>query len=252
MKQTIKKARVLFLSLVVLLGTGISAQTVHTVSSDLDNGEGTLRQLIVDAFPGDSIVIPAGYTIVLESVIEFNKSLSINGQGSLIRVPEPGVSEWRLFMLGTITSTPNTVGMYNLNLEGGHIPKDFAAIVYIRQNHTFTMKNCNLSKGKGTYAGAIFTHKPLGTTINLENCTFSDCEATTSNGGAIIVRGVVKINNCVFENNKADLNGGAIAAYDLALGSLITNCRFIGHETKGPTGSAIINYSGTNSLDLEN
>jgi len=247
MKMITTFTKTLLVYFIFLTGTMISAQTV-TVSSNLNSGTGTLRQLIADAAPDDSIVIPENYTIVLSSEIAFSKNLKINGQGSIVQVTVPGVSNWRVFTVGTTASTATTVSMYNLNLQGGYLATAFGATVWVARNHTFTMKNCTVSKGKATYTGGIFCDNVIGTTMNIQDCTFSENESTTANGGACILKGIITVSNCTFSNNKATLNGAAIACYN---GALISNCKFINNSSNGITGGAVINYSPTEPVNLE-
>ncbi|MEA4982970.1 MAG: choice-of-anchor Q domain-containing protein [Paludibacter sp.] len=237
------------LLMLLFMSKGLLAQNVLTVSSDQDSGAGSLRQLIADATAGDSIVIPGGYTIVINSEITFDKDLKINGQGATVKVVEPGVSNWRVFTLGISTSTAKTVRFYDLNMQGGNITGN-GGTVFVNQNHTFSMKNCSVSKGKGVYVGGLMINSATGTSVNLENCTFSENEGTTNNGGACILKGNTVVKNCVFSNNTVKQNGAAIAAYSQ---TLIENCTFINNTSNGTTGSAVINYAGaTGSVDLAN
>ena len=254
MKRIITKLGLLVLS---LISTTLFAQSVLTVSSDADSGVGSLRQIILDSESGDSIVIPSGYTILLNSEIAFDKSLKINGQGSTVQVSSPGVSTYRVFTIGTSTSTSNSVGLYNLSLLGGNVSSNTGTVnqqggtMYVYANYAITMKNCVVSKGKGTYVGGLIMASATGSSVTLDNCTFTDLEATTSNGGACILKGTTVVNNCVFTNNTATAgNGSAIAAYSQ---STIKDCTFKNNIAKGTTGSAVINYAAaTGTVDLIN
>jgi len=237
------------ISLMMLIGSGLMSQNVLTVSSDQDSGAGTLRQLIADATAGDSIVIPEGYTIAVNSEIAFDKDVKINGQGSTVKVVESGISNWRVFTLGTSTSTAKTVSFYNLIIQGGSITGN-GGTIFVNLNHTFSMKNCTVSKGKGSYVGGLMINSATGTSVYLENCTFSENEGTTNNGGACILKGSTIVKNCVFSNNMVKQNGAAIAAYSQ---TLIENCTFINNTSTGTTGSTVVNYAAaTGSVDLVN
>ncbi len=235
-----------------LIETNLPVKTIE-VTTNANSGEGSLRQAIIDASAGDSIVIPKNYTISLASEIAFSKNLKINGQGSTIQVAVPGSSSYRVFTLGTSSSTATTVSLYNLVLQGGSLRTANGGTVLVNLNHNFTMKNCTISKGRAPYAGGLMINSPTGTSVTLENCTFSENEATTGNGGACILRGNAIVKNCIFSGNLATAtagDGSAIAAYNQ---SLIQDCSFINNVTKGAAGAAVINYaSAAYAVNLSN
>lgn len=230
-------------------GLSVTGNTI-LVTTNADSGDGSLRQAVINATAGDSIVIPPNYTITLASEIAFSKNLKINGQGSTVQVHVPGSSAYRVFTLGTTASTAATVSLYNLVLFGGNLSAASGGTVFVNLNHTFTMKNCTISKGKAPYVGGLMINSATGTTVNLENCTFSENEGTRTSGGACILKGNATVKNCTFLNNIAAADGSAIAAYSQ---TLIQDCSFISNVSKGTTGGAVINYAAaTGSVNLMN
>ena len=75
------------------------------------------------------------------------------------------------------------------------------------------------------------------------NVTFENSKSIASNGvnyigGAISCSGELKLTNCIFKNNSADL-GGAIFAL---IGGEITNCTFINNTAKEDGGAIFAPY----------
>ncbi|MDR0413481.1 MAG: hypothetical protein LBH61_06765 [Dysgonamonadaceae bacterium] len=93
----------------------------------------------------------------------------------------------------------------NTNGQGG------AAMI---TNATTTFRNCYFAENANTRGGALFI---IGGTVNLEGCIFENHDLSTiagSEGGAIytwtINNPILNIDRCVFRNNTASSNGGAI------------------------------------------
>jgi len=240
-------------TLLLVVTTALFAQTTYTVSSAADNGVGTLRQLITDAVQGDSIVIPADYTIVLGSEIVIAKNLKINGQGATLKVTAPGVSTWRIFNIGNTTAS-YIVSLENMNLLGGDVSTKspaYGGAVYVVQNLNLTMKNCSVTSGKGTYGGGLYINNAAGMTVLLDGCTFSNNTASTSNGGGAAFKGVAIVRNCIFENNKSGAGGAAFIVYNQAT---ISHCIFKGNEAAGTYGGAVSNNNTVagNSTNFDN
>jgi len=255
------KTKITFLTtLLLVVATTMFAQATHVVSSDADNGTGTLRQIIIDAAPDDSIVIPSDYTIILGSEIAFTKNLKINGQGATVKVTTPGVSTWRLFKIGNTTNS-YIVSLVNLNLAGGNVVNassaPYGGVIYVERNLNFTMRNCTVSDGKGTYGGGLMINNAAGMNILLDNCIFKDnatqapITGVTGNGGAVALKGIATVKNCLFENNKSAAGGAAIIVYTQAT---ISHCIFKGNEAAGTYGAAVSNNNTTagNTTDLDN
>ena len=240
-------------TLLLVVTTALFAQTTYTVSSIDDNGAGTLRQLITDAVQGDSIVIPADFTIVLGSEIAIAKNLKINGQGATVKVIEPGISNWRIFNIGN-TTVSYIVSLENIKLQGGDVSAKspaYGGAVFVVQNLDLTMKNCSVTSGKGTYGGGLHINNATGMTVLLDGCTFSNNTASTSNGGGAAFKGVAIVRNCIFENNKSGAGGAAFIVYNQAT---VSHCIFKGNEAAGTYGGAVSNNNTVagNSTNFDN
>ena len=110
----------------------------------------------------------------------------------------------------------------------------------VGQNVTF--KNINFSGQISSIAagGAILFSNQTGVTINFENCRFvgnSLTSAVTVGGGALnITNSTVTITDCLFKENQALQNGGAIAIYNNS-NVTMTRCTFYKNSTTGTTQS---------------
>lgn len=240
-------------ALLLVVATVLFAQTTYTVSSAADSGAGTLRQLITDATPEDSIVIPAGYTIILQSEIAITKNLKINGQGSTVKVTEPGISNWRIFKIGNTTDS-YIVSLENLQLNGGNVTAASPAsggAIYVERNLYFSMKNCTVSDGKGTYGGGVMINNATGMTVLFDGCTFSNNTSSPNNGGGVAFKGTAIVRNSLFENNKSSAGGAAFIVYNQAT---VSHCIFKGNEATGTYGAAVSNNNTVagNSTNLDN
>lgn len=240
-------------TLMLAVATTLFAQTTYTVSSAANTGAGTLRQLIIDAAPDDSIVIPADYTIIVESEIAIAKNLKINGQGATVKVTEPGISNWRIFNIGNTTAS-FIVSLNNLILQGGDVSATtpaFGGVIYAAQNLNLTVKNCTVTNGKGTYGGGLMINNATGMTVLVDGCTFSNNTASTSNGGGAAFKGVAIVRNSVFENNKSGAGGAAFIVYNQAT---VSHCIFKGNEAAGTYGGAVSNNNTVagNSTNFDN
>lgn len=249
-----RKIRQLLLVLTAMLfSTGVYAQNVHSVSSTADSGAGTLRQLLADASPGDSIVIPADSEIVILSELTIDKNVSINGQGSTIRVAQPGVSAIRVF---TLTNADLTNGaLYNLILKGGNIQGRHATasdilncggILMMNVACTFRIENVEFLESKGTYAGA-FQQNNVNANVTLKSCTFSGNTAI-NNAGALYNKGFMTMENCTFLTNSTTHNGAAIVSNkSLNVSGSLFKSNVAATTTNGAYAGAVFN-TGNGSL----
>jgi predicted outer membrane repeat protein len=151
------------------------------VTSNGDNGAGTLRDAINSAAAGDIILLPAGATITLETALpQITKSITIEGNGAtLTRSFEPGSNTSLLY----ISSSAAEVRINRLHFMSGR------------------------ATGNG---GAIYDYSGK---LTLESCVFSDNQTTSSSGGAIYTAGNTTISGCTFYGNVAGTGygyGGAI------------------------------------------
>lgn len=166
------------------------------VTSNADSGEGTLRQAMADADPGDEIRFASDMTIVLEGDrrgVEVDKDITVNGVGHTVIIEGSGAQRHFTHMPGG----PYDLTIANLTLRKGE------------------PRMSNLLPGGSIYIAT-------GSSAAIENVTFEDNLGT--NGGAIFVeqipsqsfpKAVLDVRDSTFHNNEArgtDTVGGAAGA----------------------------------------
>lgn len=139
--------------------------TRSKVTSDADSGVGTLRQILSNGCPQDTVTFDAGLigdTIVLDSVIQIDKSVHIEGLG-----------QW-----GTLISG-----------------QDMYRIFQIEANAILSLKSLTLMHAQSTSQGGAFYN--LGTcrmqNLILRNNKEGVNPKSFTNDGSIIIKGIVDI-----------------------------------------------------------
>ncbi len=100
-----------------LASTLVSHAATIIVTNLDDSGAGSLRQAIIDAGDGDDIDFSVSGTIPLESQIEIDKSLTINGGGNIIL---DGQSASRIFLVDDSTAANKVVSLTGLTFINGN------------------------------------------------------------------------------------------------------------------------------------
>ncbi|GHU69702.1 hypothetical protein FACS189413_09000 [Bacteroidia bacterium] len=255
------KQKFTFLILACLFAFGMTAQAT-LVTSNADDGSGTLRQLI-SAAPTDGIIeIPEGMIITLASEIAFDKGLTIRGlgDGATVKVTSPGTSRWQIFNIGTSTAGNYNVVLENMNLIGGKQPTASASnggVVYVTTandgNVYFTMRNCKISKGQGNAGGGVMLNNVTGIKqAIIENCDFFDnAVLSNSSGGGLYIRAAYsEVTNCTFRNNTSP--AGVAIGLNNGGETVISNCIFEGNIGKGPAKSAACISNANAALSVSN
>ncbi len=219
-----------------LLGTLLAASaTEYTVTSALDDGgEGTLRTLVANAASGDSIVIPEGMVVALNSVIAITVpvELSIAGQGA-------GAT-----LYGNRDSESFTNGMFYVNHSGANL----------------TFDNLAVTNGYSAGSGGAFYIYNCSNATTFVRCRFLGNQAV-SVGGVMYLMQKINLNDCAFTNNNAGNAGGC---FYLAMDSqyaqnitrsgvlVSTNCDFFGNSAVSAGGiSSASEQSRWASLDID-
>jgi predicted outer membrane repeat protein len=244
----------------------VSAATI-TVTNTNDVGPGSLRQAILDANPGDTIVFASdlsGETIMYAYRYEIDKNLVIDASSLAIPITLDGDNNRIFVILTGITVTLNSLIIQNgYDINGGGIYNDLGS--------NLTVANCTLAnnssalRGGGIYnsgdltvtdstfsgnsaahGGAIYNDENGYTTVT--NSTFSS--NTSDKGGGILNYqfGTLNISNSTFSNNIATLQGGGIFNFNLNANTVVTNSTFYGNSAN--SGGAMYNgfsLSVTNS-----
>src|SRR5215216_2310718 len=178
------------------------------VTNTNDSGPGSLRQAILSAASGDTIIFApalAGQIITLTSQLYIDKNLTIDG------------------------SNLNS----QLKLSGGLSTR----ILQVASPAQVTISNLWFQDGVSSNGGAVLN----GGTLTVNNSTFYN-NYSTGSGGAISGTNIT-LTNCTIKNNHADGYGGAIYS-----GGLTIRNTTITRNQGGVGGALHITGDGTNTI----
>jgi predicted outer membrane repeat protein len=223
MKRFLNRIYVVFAGILVMIMSPAKAGTITVINKN-DSGAGSLRQALLSANAGDTIIFQSGLTgtIVLNGELLINKNLTIIGPGAN-KLALSGNDTSRVINIDNNTKVGPRTNISGLTFTKG-LSNDF------------------LASNQGG-AGILNSYGVL----TLNDCAFLANVALS--GGAILNKGndgsvTLHATNCGFTNNKASYDGGAIA--NGGRGGLatvrMTYCSFSGNSA--PSGGAIINYGG--------
>jgi CSLREA domain-containing protein len=242
----------------------VFASATLTVTNTNDSGPGSLRQAIVSAVAGDSIVFAAslsGKTITVASTLVIDKSLTIDGSSLASRISISGNNSVRVF---DVSKADITVTLDSLRVVNGLISTSEGG--GLGNKGTLTIKNSIFSTNSAGEGGAIINRGTL--TISVTSFTGN---IAIDSGGAIANYGTLTINNGTFANNIINGHGQGGAIYNDGPLS-ISNSTFTGnhaydggalYDNPGSTadittsmfsdnsaeyGGGILNYIGTLSI----
>jgi hypothetical protein len=178
---------------------------LREVVNTLNDGDGSLRQNIADAEPGETILFETGLdpSISVNGALLLTKNVTIRGPLPPAEIVLDALENNRVFEI----SVAANVTLQNLRLRGG-----------------------SASSG-----GAIQNQGMLV----IERSIIEDSIATgTGQGGAILNSGTLTARDSLFQRNHG-FNGGAISANSVD-GTTIERCSFLQNETTGNSGGAIV------------
>lgn len=198
---------------IISIDLTIKENTVHTVLNANDDGPGSLRQIVNNACPGDTVSFDAsldGTPIVLTS-------------GYIV-------------LINDITILGN--GISNTIIDGNGTSRIF----YVYNGATVSIEDISIQNGYtlATNGAGIAVDDA---TINLENVKIMQCEAGdyTLAGALYLGNAEATVKNCVFSGNYAGGSGGAI--YQIYGGSLsIINTLISGNVTVQDGGGIYAPY----------
>jgi CSLREA domain-containing protein len=205
---------IVFALLVCLLGSAWEITPVYaatlTVTKTADTNDGvcdsdcSLREAIAAAGSGDTITFDSalsGGTIYLNSTLNINKNLTIDGSALVSKITISGDSD------------NNGTGDVRVFSTGGSL--------------AITLDSLIITKGSAGFGGAILNG--FLTTLTINNSTISNNAATTSTGGGIKSDGPLIITNSTFSGNSSIVSGGAIR--DEVGTMTVTNSTFSGNSS---------------------
>ena len=127
----------------------------------------------------------------------------------------------------TLAGAPGLVRMFTINAASAGQDVTF-------KNITFS----GSTGSTGTGGGGVLLSNQASVNITFENCRFvgnSLASSVTTGGGALnITNSTVTITDCLFKENQALQNGGAIAIYNTS-NVTMTGCTFYKNSTTGTT-----------------
>ncbi len=242
-----------------LLAPGIASAGTITVTNTNDSGAGSLRQAIVDAMVGDTIVVPSGTYTLSSGELAITKSLTISGESANSTIINNGASS-RVFHT---TGSGNTVAISGVTIQFGH-PAPVSGVTegggVLNEAATLTLSDDVVtnnradadgagSGGAGGIAegGGIFND---GGTLFVRDCQilFNRANAVgdagkaggIATGGGIEGGGTQTIEGSTFTDNTANSTGGAGAG---GLGG-ISDGGGLAIFANGPTSVSATTFSG--------
>ena len=246
-----------FLFILLMLSSGlVFSQTVDTVTTNADDGAGSLRQTIADALDGDTIVFDGVDTIYVGTPLLLgDKTLTIDGTGVSLdgRLFGTDADSDRILTVTGVTDKvvklmnltvqhgfdKDTTGNYLLTVNGGgglQVNNELGGI-FIAENCTFQFNDANARGG----AVRAYGH------TNADNVSFLGCDfiqnnvLLEANDGGAVGADFATFTNCLFEGNIAPDVGGAMVIDTL---TTVINCDFVSNT--GAKGGAIKTADSTN------
>jgi hypothetical protein len=200
-------------------------RTLRTINGGLNVGAGdndydTIQDAINAAFDGEEVRIPAGiYTNGSFGIFEKNLTITGAGRGKTILEPitkiDPAVvantGGGVALVVGTSLKTP-TVNIFGVTFRNGdnrfeaaRYKVGIAGALTVR-NAKVHLNDCEFLNNKSFTGGALIFEDSSGSTIS--NCVFKQNEAQRD-GGAIAAfkNGLESVVNCIFENNTMEQRG---------------------------------------------
>ncbi len=183
------------------------------VSNNNDSGDGSLRWAVENACPSSTITFASSFDITLQSGLNIDKPLTIEGGANLIQIfggaTAFNASNIRPFTLDPgITATLSHVQIYNgYAADDGSGAEGVGVGANIWNNYgTLTLNDVVLGSGAADkFGGAIYNTGSL----TLNRCSLNAHQAAWS-GGAIYNSGDITVIDSQFDGNSAGRDGGAL------------------------------------------
>lgn len=264
------KFLLLLISIAMLFAMEMNATTT-IVTGTGDSGPGTLRQAIIDAQSGDTLLLSPLDTIKITSgQMHVDKNLTIMGAG-VQSVVVSGTETSKLFLF----NTDNVVGsIQNLRLIDGVGSR--GAAIYVAKG-SVSVSDCYFENNvanvlsQGSDGGGAISVYGTGS-LTVDKCSFVgnksihnyNATSSVSLGGAIYSRAtskVIVITNSTFEANYASCHakafGGGVALEYPGAGSKIENCTFYSNQLNSTLpretgGAGLYVYYLSGSVEIQN
>ena len=246
--KSVNQLRLIVPILIAVLGSVVSATGTNTTWYVPGNYQSISNAVNApEVNDGDTIVLNTN--LWTECGIEITKSLTISGLGMTNTILQGaaarGKASNRIFQMNTANKA---LIIQNLTLQYGLAPSGFygggallnAAGATTVQNCVLTMNDSLVNfTGGGAIAQPTSSDSP-NAQLNLLNCLFSDNTAA-NNGGAIFVGSSVLIDGCSFVSISVATGSGGAMSTTQAKEISVRNSTFFGNRSTGSNsrGSAI-------------
>lgn len=224
--------------------SGLSALPARAATVNVASGA-AFASAVAAATSGDTVNITQDITITAEVAI--TKTLTVNGQGHILSVPVPGLSDSGVYNTNpsafralTTNVSGGVIAINDLTIKGGALT-DHGAGIYngagtrleltrvnisnglcladigmrsggglYNNNGVVYLIDSNISRNAASYGGG-FMNTGAGK-MYVENSTISENRSTASNGGGGAGEngGTLYVNNSAIANNKSTELGGAL------------------------------------------
>jgi hypothetical protein len=184
----------------------LSAGVPFVVTSNANDGAGSLRAMIASACPGSAISFAGGFNLItLNSPIVISKNVTIKGPVSA-----------------------------QLTISGNNVTQVFQ----INSGISATLSGLTIANGRATGNGGAIDNRG---TLAVTNSTFSGNSAT-GDGGGIANSGSVSLVNSTLSGNSATGNGGGVANLNTGTMTLVNNT--LSGNRAGIGGGGLFNSGG--------
>ena len=220
--------------------------TLEDVVDETDNLV-SLREALASASSGDTITFAVEGTIELQSVLQVNEGISIDGDSKITLDGGDAVTIFEV--LGTNTSFLNLTMVEGYN-NGGPNSSCGGAISYLTwaSDGMITIDNCDfIGNHAASGGGSVYI---FNAAANIKDCTFSLGDYSSvyawSGSGLFLATYAheVVVDNCEFFDLKESYFGGGIYVNDSATNITVSNCYF--HDNGNYRGSSIYLTGGAN------
>lgn len=244
---------ILFLVLSLMAASGQAATL--TVTNKNNSGAGSLRQTIIDASPGDTIVFAAGMNgaILLNTTdLIIDKNLNIAGPGANVLRLEMRLSSQRR----VVRVTAGTVSISGLSLTGGNfqtastVSKGGSGLL-VEAGASVTLNNSMIRKNELCYEnngsqinGIVQNHGTL--TINNSSVVANlTCNAV----GGIANHGTLTMTNSTVANNTVFIDSSGVGGlYNVSGTTTLLNCTISGNFGTAGNIGGVLREAGTINL----
>jgi hypothetical protein len=218
------------------------------ITNTLDSGAGSLRQAVMDANEGDTIIFDSAafsvpLTITLATgQVEISKSLTIDGAANGVVTPTvSGGNANRVFEVGNgVAVTLSRVRVVNGNcVTAGCVGGGIANFGHLTVAGSAFLAN----QASGGCGGAVYS--PDGGSLCVSGSLF--VSNTASQGGAICNGGLLSVVNSMFIGNSAGAGGAILngeGVYYPIPWSAVVGSTFLGNSASNPGGGGILNTVG--------